>query len=366
MNRHCVKKFSLFILLGLLTFESFAQSGGLEKTKAIVLQDECALWKMGEDGNLVNTKETLSVGSEVFVMAAPDLSVKSVTASWISNRVTQSGQFVKVTYIDDEFYILDGRIGVGMESAVITVPSAAVYRTRNLADITGACLYRGKVLAVGKTYDIAGGLGLTAVAYFDTESRMVRRGYIRKDRISANRDDITAIEMLTIANNTNDLSKKRQLVSAVKDLNVSGNVLEMIGEAEMRVRRASDLSLSGEVDVRTQAYYYDKENDYIYIRDIPSTSGNILGSLAYEEDFTVIRRTARSQYLYGVSDYWYYGVSADNIDGWIFGGLLTPRPIEEDEEELGFEGEEGEESGGGEEGSTETSSPAPASEASAE
>lgn len=349
-----IKKIFAFLFLLGISFFAFAQNLKYVETDAVVLQDGCVLWSLNEEGYLVNSKIELPVGSEVKVMATADFVPQIVPGSWISGKTTQTGKFVKIIYVDDIYYVFDGRIAIGMEPGIITVPSAAVYRTRNLADVKSSCLYRGRVLAVGKTYKVAGGISLSAVAYFDSEAKEIRRGYVRSERVSANRDDITAIAMLERANNTSDSSRKRQLISSVKDLNVSGNVLEMIGEAEMRVRRASDLSLAGEIDIPTQVFFYDTEDDYLNIRDMPSTSGNILGTLEYDEDFTVIRKTAMTQTLGGITESWYYGVSSNKIDGWIFGGYLTPRPVEE-EIDLDFFSEVGDEENDSSESSEEKS-----------
>ena len=327
-----IKKIALAAFCALVPFFASAQSNRYSDTDAVVLQDNCILWKVGEDGNLVDTKETLAVGTEIKIRATADFRTKTYSYTWVSGRNSQTGTFVRITYLDEDYYIFEGRIAIGMIPGIITVPSAAVYRTRNLADVKNSCLYSGRIIAVGKSYDIAGGIKMSEVAYFSAEQNKILTGYVRSDRVSGNRDDIKAIEMLTIANNTSDFSKKRQIISFVKDLNVTGNVLEMIGEAEMSVRRSSDLSLSGQVDVPTQVFYYAEKNDYINIRDMPSMSGNVLGTLYYDKDFTVIRRTARTQTLYGVNDFWYYGVSENKIDGWVFGGFLTPRPVEEEAE----------------------------------
>lgn len=325
-----IKKIGAVFVLAFTFFSAAAQSGKYYETDAVVLQDKCVLWQMGDDGKLVDTKETLGVGAEIKVRATSDYRMQVQTLTWTSGRVEQSGNFIRIDYMDRDYYIFDGRIALGMVPGIITVPSAAIYRTRNLADITGAFLVSGKVLAVGKTYEIVGGISMSEIAYFSAESQGILRGYVRADRVSANRDDIKAIEMLALAEDAYSYSQKRQIVSSVKDLNVTGNVLEMIGEAEMRLNRSANLSLSGEVDVPTQTFYY-ADDGYIHIRDMPSTVGNSVGTLATDDDFTVIRRTARSQTLYGITDFWYYGVSVDKVDGWVFGGFLTPRPVEGDE-----------------------------------
>ncbi len=329
-----IKNIALIFALSFIYGAVYAKTKKYSEKKAIVLQDKCILWQMDAEGKMVDTKKTLEVGMDVTVKADENLVVQTLDAEWMNNRSLQNGKFVKITYIDDDYYIFSGRIAVDMESAVITVPSAAVYKNRNLASVTQTFLPSGRVLAVGKKYDIAGGVSLSAVAFYDYASGTIVKAYVRGDKISSNRDDITAIAMLKEADDTYNLTKRRQIISAVKDLNVSGNVLEMIGEAEMRIRRSLDLSSAGAIDIASQVFYYDKKGDFIYIRDMPSTSGEVLGNLEYEEDFSVIRRTARSQTLYGTTDYWYYGVSAGGLDGWVYGGLLTPRPVEEDEEVL--------------------------------
>ena len=330
MTRGFMKKVFLISVSLLIAAMVFAQSK-YKETDAVVLQNGCMLFQIDDEGRYVDTKETLGAGAEIKVKATRNLEPKTVRGVWISGRTEQSGELVQILYRDVSYYILNGKFAVGMVPGIITVPSAALYRTRNLADIKNSFLTRGTIVAVGNVYDIVGGIKFTEIAYYSSESGQILRGYVRADRVSDNRDDIKAIEMLTAANNTNDFSRKRQIISSVKDLNVTGNVLEMIGEAEMRVRRSSDLSLAGELDVPTQVFYYAEKGGYVNIRDMPSTSGNSVGTVGYDEDFTVIRRTARSQTLYGITDFWYYGVSADKVDGWIFGGFLTPRPKEEEE-----------------------------------
>ena len=151
------------------------------------------------------------------------------------------------------------------------------------------------------------------------------------------------------------------MVSTLRDLNVSGNVLELIGEAEMRTLRATDLSLAGVMDIYPQKFTYDVEDDYVNIRDIPSKSGKSIGKLEYEGEFIAIRRTLATQTFDRVTDCWYYGVSK-GVDGWIFGGYLTPIEEEVEEDELLDEEGEATESSGesSDSSSTTTSEPSPA------
>jgi hypothetical protein len=193
------------------------------------------------------------------------------------------------------------------------------------------------------------GKEMSYVTYYDDSSSSQKSGYVKSEKTSTNRDDITALRALRKINATNNQKLKTDLVSTLRDLNVSGNVLELIGEAEMRILRATDLSLAGVMDIYPQKFTYLVEDDYLNIRDIPSKAGKTLGRLEFEDEFTAVRKTLATQTFDDVTDSWYYGV-AKGIDGWIFGGYLTPIEEEvEDEEGLEAEGQEdgGESSGEG-------------------
>ena len=322
-----------------------------ETKEATVIKEEMALWTLQDDGKMANSKNELNAGTTVQVYMKEDgRTPDEISAETSTSRSRGSTQtFTKISYEGNDYYVVPNMICIGGTPAVITTENACLYKTKNLADITSHVLVRSKVVCLKGTFKTVAGKEMSYVTYYDDSSSSQKSGYVKSEKTSTNRDDITALRALRKINATNNQKLKTDLVSTLRDLNVSGNVLELIGEAEMRILRATDLSLAGVMDIYPQKFTYLVEDDYLNIRDIPSKAGKTLGRLEFEDEFTAVRKTLATQTFDDVTDSWYYGV-AKGIDGWIFGGYLTPIEEEvEDEEGLEAEGQEdgGESSGEG-------------------
>ena len=327
-----------------LPFFSMAQ----DKVDATVIREETELWTLSDDGSMSGTKSELNAGSTVGLYLVedggkqiPETVSAEIKLSW-NRKTTQD--FSKISYDGGgdsvgDFYVFSSSICAGGIPAVVTSENACLYRTKNPADITSLVLSRSKVVCLKGTFKIAGGKEMSYITYYDDASSSQRSGYVKTEKISTNRDDITALRTLRKINASNNQKLRTDLVSTLRDLNVSGSVLELIGEAEMRTLRATDLSLAGVMDIYPQKFTYLVEDDYLNIRDIPSKSGKTLGRLEFEEEFIAIRKTLATQTFDGNTDSWYYGV-ANGIDGWIFGGYLTLIEEEVEDEELLDEGGE--------------------------
>lgn len=333
------------VLAAALLFLASLYAAAQESKEATVIKEETGLWTLQDDGKMASTKSDLNAGTTVLVYMKEDgTTPEKISAESASSRTRGTElDFTKISYEGNDYYVISNTVCLGGAPAVITTENACLYRTKNLADITSRVLVRSKVVCVKGSFKTVAGKSMSYVTYYDDSSSSQKSGYVKGEKISTNRDDITALRTLRKINATNNQKVKNDLVATLRDLNVSGNVLELIGEAEMRILRATDLSLAGVMDIYPQKFTYLVEDDYLNIRDIPSKAGKTLGRLEFEEEFTAVRKTLATQTFDDVTDSWYYGV-AKGIDGWIFGGYLTPIEEEVEDEELL---EEGEDSGDG-------------------
>jgi len=88
----------------------------------------------------------------------------------------------------------------------------------------------------------------------------------------------------------------------------------------------SSLGLFGQTELEP-IYMYVSLTNGLRVRDRPSLSGKIIKVLPYGEMITLnsnYLKPRTEDTIDGINDYWYY-ISVDGEDGWIFGGYLIDR-----------------------------------------
>lgn len=337
---------SIFLISLLALCAAFAQ----ETTTAVALQKDTALWNEKEPGMMEWAKKDLDPGTVLEVYLGRDTDSQGrkkpdiVVSSWTNAKKGQTMNFARVNYQGKDYYVIANRIAAYQKPAVV-IRSAATYLTKNLADVRKTALPHGTVIAVGEEVSVQG-LKLYELTFYDENQYRVRIGYIKKEKVSTSKDDITAMKLLKQAENITDENRRFAMLDSISQLSISPSVQELLDKAleefeepeeseddesemqdmdDMGEESASDKLETVKLDENGESrMIYTSDDSSVNLRAAP-VNGNVLKQLPNQSGVMAYERTAATYSMDGNDDYWYYVDDGTGTKGWVFGAYCVPK-----------------------------------------
>ena len=326
-----------------------------EKTTAVVLQKDMALWSEKSEGMMEYAKLSLDPGETVEAyISGTDGNNKPVAvtkrSAWTNAKEGQTLLFTKVSYKNKDYYAISNRIALGLQPALV-LENAGTYVSKNFADIRKKGVAEGTVIAV----DLAnkGGSGLYTLikmAYYDESAYVLREGYILSRKISTTKDDISAYKLLKQAENEPDEARRNAILNSIAQLKTSEKINELLAAQSEQAAKLKDLTPWGVVEIDEFAIidaqgknrdfsvpFKDAVFEYVNIRSLPGLDGEIVTKHSLIR-CSFSKRTAEKVTIDGVEDYWYFIeevpvheydangelINTEYKNGWVFGAYSRP------------------------------------------
>lgn len=314
---------SIFLISIIALAAAFAQ----ETATAVALQKDTALWNEKEPGTMEWAKKDLEPGTvlEVYLGSETDSQGRKrpdvISSEWSTGKKGQKLNFVRANYQGKDYYVIANRVALYQSPAVVT-RDAATYLTKNLADVRKTSLKNGTIIAVGEEVSVQG-LKLLELSFYDEAQYRIRIGYIKKEKISTKKDDITAMKLLKQAADITDAKRRTAMLDSIGQLSISPSVQDLLDKAleEPEEEEPEVEAYNGEIvtlaeDEQNRLIKTD-DGSNLNVRDAPN--GNVIGQLSCNSTVTATERTAEAFTSGDLTDYWYHVADSSGTSGWVFG-----------------------------------------------
>lgn len=308
-----------------------------QTVKGVALQKDTALWTLNAEGIMDYAKKDLTPGTAVEVYTGTEkdsqgrFRPETIETGYSTAKDKKAKLvFAKVSYKGKDYYAIANRVAAYQDAAVV-IGDAATYLTLNPADVRKTSLKPGTTVAIGKKL-YTKGIAFYEVSYYDSAAYRIRIGYIREEKVSSSKDDITGMQVIKQALELKDTAKRDQMLESVKRLKVSDKVLDYL-EAKIReAKESSDMLSQGtSTFYGASGYLVINSNDgsRVNVRDVPGTDGgNVIMKLDDGTKISCDRYTNKKQTIEGITEGWFYVsyIRDDDltpVDGWIFGGFTA-------------------------------------------
>ena len=342
-----MKKIISIILASFVAFAAFAAE---KLIPAVMLQDEGYLF-VEEDGKMTY-KMSIPAGSELDVLTVKNENGVVVPEVKQSKRIVSEKlrdcECYHVKYNNKPYWCLTNRIGLNEKIGII-IKDSSIYRSPDVCDVKEkSFLTVGTVISYGDVFLANNKIKLAKISYYDSTAYEVYTGYVKLEKISSSKDDYKGIKIIkSIKKILSDGEKAdkgllEENYKNFKHLNTSPALSQMCDEL-MNPAEDGDVESaeSAAMDASTPFHFENAiinaqgEESNINIRNIPSSKNSkVIGQFDGGVTTTgvyVYNRSAETEVIDGVEDYWYY-VEDGKYDkkGWVFGQYIL-FPVDEEE-----------------------------------
>ncbi len=293
---------------------------------SVALQKGTSLWNKKTEGMMEWAKIDLEAGTELVSYLSSEEGELPVAlteeSSWTTAKNNQTMAFAKVQYQGKDYYVISNRVALDKQPAVV-VQQAATYISSNMADVRKKSLPIGTVVAVAQE---SGNDSLIKASYYDEASYRVRHGWIRKNRVSSEKDDISTLKILTQARAEKDPARQKALFKSLEHLEKTSRVKELVQQTQDELAFAADLSSAGTIAEDKTLLVQTNDQSLLNIRSLPGLDGTVVAKVSDGTQLQSIEHTVLTQLLDGIEAPWYHVFGDDSegksFDGWIFGGYV--------------------------------------------
>lgn len=346
-----IKKSIISIALVLLcAISAFAE----ETLRACVLQKDMALWNEKSEGMMEWAKINLEAGEKIDAFISgkdDDGNPIAVTkrSSWTNAKEGQTLLFAKVKYKKETYYAIANRIAIDYNPAMI-IEDAATYSSKNPADIRRKGVAQGTIIGLDITDKTDGAdLSLVKMAYYDEDAYVKREGYILNRKVTSNKDDISAFELLKKAEKEEDLTRKEAILSSISQLSTSSEMKAIVNKKIEEPKKLRDLTDWGIIDTewdandpdatfrildemgsrRTDDPYDVETLGNVNYRSLPGFDGEVIAQSRLDRGH-FIKKTVETVTIDGITEHWYYYQGNSGDEGWVFGAYLRDHYVNSD------------------------------------
>lgn len=213
---------------------SFVDEKGKAKSvnliPSVLFYPEGSLWTEKEDGSLA-WAVTLQAGQTLYVYPTKDGSTSEITESQLMKREGKKDEedYTKVRY-DNKDYWVNSSLIVPNAVANITTDKGIVYNEADIASTSSSKVKAGQIIAVHNS-DAAGDVDSNSfVKVTFRADKNYREVYLKNEIISDKKDDLLAIRLLPKLDTLKNKVAKAEVISNLKELNVSSFIKEQIAE----------------------------------------------------------------------------------------------------------------------------------------
>lgn len=313
-----MKKILALLLASFISFAAFAA----EKTiSAVMLQDEGSLFE--EKDELMKWSKSLDQGTDIKILTIADENGNIVPEEKTAYRLNEKKEKIKndyyhVKYDDKSYWVIKNRVTL-QEKVGVICNETTLYKSPDISDYKNETLAVGTIVTFNTEFKANGKIPMYKVSYFVADGAWaVKTGYVRKDNVSASKDDIKAVRLIKKLANQKDEEVQAELLKNINKLNISEGIKTLAANTK-EANSPKDLTAEGYTSVNTNgliAY----EDTAINVRDVPGSKGNVIGSFTQETYVFVIERTNVTEKIGSEENYWYHVQSDDgSITGWVFG-----------------------------------------------
>lgn len=249
------------------------------------------------------------------------LSHEPVKADWVwKGGSSKDRTFYKLRYQGKDYFVLTNECAIIEQVVGVITRDAVLYDKGRVSSFRNAVLERGTLVvptgASGSDFHI------NEIKFYDAAASVVRTRWIWNEKLSVNKDDVKAAQLVALAKTVKDDDMKREYLSLASGLSVSEPIREYIADVEellfpppMTIVTLPEIGYPG-LDC--------EEGDNVNVRDAPKT-GEVVGKLGSGADVSVDMKTEELDTIDGETSYWYHvnaTVDGKKISGWVFGGFL--------------------------------------------
>ena len=308
-----MKKILAYIAVAALAAVAWAEES------VVVLRTAAALYEE-KDARTVKWSSTVAAGTVLTLRdnetPSLDLYTKEKTYKDVSFYAVYDGGGKKCFIQTRDAAPLSGEessFGVITENAVLfTKPHPAAFRN--------AWLEPGTIVAYNKQIDLIFG----EITFFDTDDGVRRTRCVQLYKVSTDKNDIKAVQLLEKARSIKDEGLRREFLdSAAKAAEGGrGKIAAYIAAETNRILGISSFSDDDIVQVdEFFARVFTADGSKVNLRSLPGTAGDKVAQAENGWECIATLATEPKETIEGITASWYY-VHGDGIEGWLFGGYL--------------------------------------------
>ncbi len=219
-----MKKLIIFTIFSFLSLALFA------KSKGYMLRDNGALRVDNGKGG-VEYSTDVPAGTELEVLSDEPVVFDLVTKSETYPKL----KFYQVSYEKKTYYVRESEMALGSQLSVI-LDDTTIFTKPQISSFINAVLERGTLVVVGSQTKSIGAYTFTEVQYYSTSASVVRTRYILNDKISTNKNDVTAVKIVDKVSSISNSDKvkekamKMELFNNAMKLDTSYQISDYISE----------------------------------------------------------------------------------------------------------------------------------------
>ncbi len=298
---------------------------------------------MLREGGVLRTQGNKN-GLEYATTVSAGTYLESQNVEELHNMITSSSTeknvpFYKVKYNGKEYYARIAETAPCSGSAMMAVikNDATIFSNPVPSDFQNKYLKTGQLVALNDNDVSFSGITFAEIQYWDPAAWTVKSVYVRKQNVSTYANDVKAARFIskafTFTNSEKDESEKEMKIDFLTKAVESGADNEISNFAimlrDIEIDSTDSVSYS-ETEFSTSFKINVPENEFVNIRNYPSTYGKVIGKVKGQ---TVCDETSyfseNTECIGEDEDYWYLvnvETDAGRITGWIFGsGLIQDK-----------------------------------------
>lgn len=247
------------------------------------------------------------------------LSQEPVKADWVwKGGSSKDRTFYKVRYQGKDYFVLTNECAVIEQGVGVITRDAVLYDKGRVSSFRNAIIERGTLFAF--TGATALDRHLYQIEFYDAAAGVIRSRWVWDKKISMEKNDVKAAQLVKLAQTAKDDDMKREYLSLASGLSVSRSIKDYIVETEESLfPQPMTFAIFPKDKV---AFVNCGEDEKVNVRDA-AKSGKVIGQLHDGFRLSVDMRTEAEDTIDGVTEYWYHIRGEDEaVEGWVFGEFL--------------------------------------------